>query len=336
MLADILVHQGAQADAIEQLRNVVSEFGDNDAKASALDKISEIYEAAGDGLMAAKALEHALELTPSDKDRRFTLAYLYSQHHQRHLALFHYKILTDQDATYSSALNNLGVIYDELKLPVNRVETWRRAADWGETYPLGNLAIKLIKQGFYDEARRILDTVPLEARNDERVAHAIGLMDPTRKQENEKLEKHLEAVNVQHKYMLLAVELEQDPDLRQLTCEDLFDNWTSADGADMTLSSLKAGGLQAVLTEVAISGGLGSIIGPMSTPSREKYNLYLNQSGLLLTGTAYPVDPPVGGLLGLGRPSHRNYFLVIQSRATISGIHWSEDTNVKEITFNRS
>ena len=201
---------------------------------------------------------------------------------------------------------------------------------------MGNLAIKLIKKGFYDEARRILDTVPLEARDDVRVAHAIGLMDPTRTQEDDKLEKHLEAVNVHHKYMLLAVELEQDPDLRRLTHEDIIGNWISAGGVELALASLKDGSLQAVLTDAAIGGGLGNFFVPKTPPSRKKFNLYLSKNGLLLTGTAFPMDSPTGSLIGLGSPSHRNYFLVIQGRAAISGIYWSEGTNVEEITFDRS
>lgn len=336
-LAEILIQLDAQADALKLLNNALSKVAKNEAKASILDKVAEIHETANDDQMATKALEHAMLLTPSDKGLRFKLAYLYFQHNRDLLALFHYKILADQDASYSSTLNNLGAVYDRLKLPVKCVETWRRAANWGQPYPMGNLAIGLIKRGYFDEARKVLDNVPLEARGDVRVADAIRLMDSTGEREDEELKKYLEAVKIHHKYMLLSVEVEQNPELQALTHKDLIGNWASAGGAELELSLSKDGSLQAVSTEPEISGALGGIFGPMKPPSRNAFNLNLEKNGLVLSGTAFPIqEESQVGLLGLGRSANRNYFLVVTSRTNISGLYWSDDTNPQEISFDRS
>ena len=63
--------------------------------------------------------------------------------------------------------------------------------------------------------------MPLESSGDVRVVDAIRLMESTGEQEGEELKKYLKAVRVHHKYMLLAVKVEQNPKLKELTRKDI-------------------------------------------------------------------------------------------------------------------
>jgi tetratricopeptide (TPR) repeat protein len=339
VMADIRIQLGTQADALELLNNAISEVLENEAKARILDKVAEIHEAANDKLMAAKALEHALKLTPSDKGRRFKLAYIYSDHGRQHLALFHYRILADQDPRHPSTMNNLAIVYGGLKLPGKCVEAWKRAASWGETHPMGNLSIQFIKHGFYDEARKVLDDVPLEHRDNPRVIKAISFLESTNEQEDEELNKHLEAMKVHHKYMLLAVEAEQNPELNQLTPKDLAGDWATASGAELKIDLSEGGDLNAVLTVPTRFSPLAGLIAgtSRSSPSERKFSLNLFKNGLVLTGTGFPLTQERGStLIGGGSPPNRDYFLVVTGKTNIRGFYSTDYKNPLEISFNRS
>ena len=236
-------------------------------------------------------------------------------------------------------MNNLAIVYNGLKLPGKCVEAWKRAASWGEAHPMGNLSIQLIKHGFYDEARKVLDDVPPEHRDNLRVIDAISCLESTNKHEDEELNKHLEAMKIYHKYMLLAVEAEQIPELNQLTPKDLAGDWASASGAELKIDPSEGGDLNTVLTVPTGFSGLAGLIGGTSpsSPSESKFSLVLFKHGLVLTGTGFPLTQKrERTILTSGIPQNRNYFLVVTGKTNIRGFYWTDYENPQEISFNRS
>jgi tetratricopeptide (TPR) repeat protein len=103
------------------------------------------------------AVERLLQLDPTDNDRRFNLAYKYSNMGMNETALLHYRAIPNPART-AMAWNNLGVERAILKLPVRAVAAYRKSEELGETLAMSNLAEKLMRAGFLPEARKLLDS----------------------------------------------------------------------------------------------------------------------------------------------------------------------------------
>ena len=114
-------------------------------------EIAEIYK---DKDLYFGVIEQLLQINPDDNLSRFHLAYKYSQINQDELALFHYlKIpFMERDA---SSWNNIGVEFEICEMPNKSVEAFRQSEKIGETLAMSNLANKLIKVGFLEEAEEI-------------------------------------------------------------------------------------------------------------------------------------------------------------------------------------
>lgn len=102
------------------------------------------------------ALERLLELSPEDSEKRFALAYKYSETERDDLAAHHYFRIPSAERT-GITWNNLAVSLDRLEMPVKSVSAYRRAEERGETLAMSNLANKLMDAGFVTEARAICE-----------------------------------------------------------------------------------------------------------------------------------------------------------------------------------
>lgn len=116
--------------------------------------LREISETADDQDLYLGLTEKLLQLSPDDAESRFLLAYKYSQTNKDELALFHYLKIPD-GIRGAAAWNNLGVGFDTCDLANKSVKAYRRAEELEETLAMSNLAKKLIKTGFLEEAEKI-------------------------------------------------------------------------------------------------------------------------------------------------------------------------------------
>lgn len=101
-------------------------------------------------------MERLLTHRPDDIESRFSLAYKYSQKKQDDLSLLHYLKIPYQ-LRGAGAWNNVGVEFDHFGLANKSVKAYRKAEELGETLAMCNLAQKLVKEGFLDEAQTICD-----------------------------------------------------------------------------------------------------------------------------------------------------------------------------------
>ena len=286
--------------------------------------------------MAEKALEQALNLTPGDTERRFKLAYMYSEQGQKLLSLFHYQLLVSRDPTYPYAMNNLGVLYGDLNLPGKKIQTWKNATqNKDETFPIGNIAIAMIENGFYDEARNLLDTVPTERKTDKRIAAAIDLLSSKPGKEDAELEGLAGSMEVRHRYMLKAVESEQDGDLSKCTADAFLGLWKTPDGKELDFEVSDKGDLSATMKHPPTQGQVTSVF-HRDQYFRQEFNLYIQRSGLVLSGSAVPSNrPPTFSLLS-GSPASESFFMVLTGFNTLEGCFWSDDKYLKEVMFDRT
>ena len=107
------------------------------------------------GFMFA-SLERLLESSPDDSSRRFELAYAYAEVGRHDMALFHYSRIPYRARNYSS-WNNLGVAYDNQKLPIKSIYAYKKSKDLGNTLAMSNLANRFLQAGFLDEARELCE-----------------------------------------------------------------------------------------------------------------------------------------------------------------------------------
>lgn len=98
--------------------------------------------------------EQMLLQDPADAELRFSLAYDYDTEKFHELSLFHYRILKTNSPT-EMGLNNLGVTYSSLNLPILSVESQEEAFKKGNTLAAANLAQRYLDAGFASEATNL-------------------------------------------------------------------------------------------------------------------------------------------------------------------------------------
>jgi len=152
MNAFVRAGQKAQAEeAIEKMKALVPQVDDGERiLINALRQVTDIENKD----LPFGLLERLLQLHPDDVNSRFTLAYNYSQADQNGLSLFHYLKIPERERD-PVTWNNLGVQFDQSDLVSKSVDAYRRAEDLGHTLAMSNLARKLLKAGFLNEAEEI-------------------------------------------------------------------------------------------------------------------------------------------------------------------------------------
>lgn len=115
----------------------------------------DIAEVRNDGETQIAAMERLLELTPDDHERRFKLAYRYSQTERPELSTYHYLRIPVANRG-GTEWDNLGVAFDGLSMPIRSVAAYRESRALGETLAMSNLSGKFLEAGFIDEAKALL------------------------------------------------------------------------------------------------------------------------------------------------------------------------------------
>jgi tetratricopeptide (TPR) repeat protein len=111
----------------------------------------EIAKSKEDRKATIAPLERIVELSPDNYDARFDLAFAHSANGREALALFHYSKIPEH-MRGGAAWNNLGVSKEQMELPAQAVEAYRKAESENNTLAMSNLASKLLKAGFIPEA----------------------------------------------------------------------------------------------------------------------------------------------------------------------------------------
>jgi len=122
-----------------------------EAEEQLLYALVEIAKSKDDRKATIAPLERIVELSPDNYDARFDLAFAHSANARQALALFHYSKIPEHMRS-GTAWNNLGVSKEQMELPAQAVEAYRKAESDNNTLAMSNLASKLLKAGFISEA----------------------------------------------------------------------------------------------------------------------------------------------------------------------------------------
>jgi len=132
------------------------------------------------------SLAAGFDLFFNSKDLLFDTAYACADADLQELALLHYEKLAQIDLRHSSALNNLGVVYANLKIPNLAVKNYKSAMAIDETLAAANFAHILIDAGVFDEAEKVLKEAQTKKEVHQNVAGALVKLEQEKKQSGDK------------------------------------------------------------------------------------------------------------------------------------------------------
>lgn len=196
-------------DAEKRLNGALQQ-AQGDSERAELEKfLADLYETWGKKDLFYLHLEKSLEMNPADVETRFRLAYSYADGGLDLLALYHYRILESQRGG-PWELNNLGLIYSSLDLPITMATCYRRAIAQKNTLAAANLARKAAGAGLATEARGILDRALKEEKVDEAVHSAMSWLGSAESDETKRISRIEDAAKLDRALLLKRVATELD------------------------------------------------------------------------------------------------------------------------------
>ena len=174
-------------------------------EASNVDLWKELYSIlkdSKDSYVAFAVAEWTLHEDPGAGEFRFSLAYDYEDKNIDDLGLFHYRILRDNEPKDASVLNNLGVAFAKLILPILAADSYAAAYKNGNTLAADNLAQRYLIGGFTSEAAALVkDAMKLE-NYEPRLPGTLATIDENRKKEQEQEKSFIEEAEKHRRFLL--------------------------------------------------------------------------------------------------------------------------------------
>jgi tetratricopeptide (TPR) repeat protein len=164
--------------------------------------LADLFKRSDDNRLRAIALEKALEFQPNDPFTRFDTAFSYGDGDFKNLSLYHYKTLIGFSPEHRAGLNNLGVVYGELQMPILSVKYYKRAWKQKETLAAANLAYQYLNAGFSDEAQNILAEAKIEIDIHPNVGSALSAISRSEESEAKNEQKIIEKALEQQRFFL--------------------------------------------------------------------------------------------------------------------------------------
>jgi tetratricopeptide (TPR) repeat protein len=203
-----------------------------DVRAQLYQGLADLYDRMGNIELKAIALEKAVEYSPNDKHLRFDAAYAYSEAKLECLALLHYLKATEFDPNHSAALNNAGVVYGQMGMPIRQVESYKKASK-DHSLASANIAHQYIRAGFAEEAIDILNEANQKEKVHSNVNGAFSALAAARKSEEDKEKQSLDEARAQRQHLSIFGEAYSDSSAR-ISLPD--GQWQLTDGTEVSIS----------------------------------------------------------------------------------------------------
>lgn len=333
--ADIFTHLDKPGEILEDLYDLVSKATTDRGRTLIYDKLADLYEALGDRTRMRLSLEQGLRLEPENKKRRFRIAYSYADDkNTKDLAIYHYQILTIQDPKYPSALNNYGALLEHYNLHGKKILLWKQAKEFDNPYPAGNIAISLANAGFQEEAKKCIEEIPEEHRNQARAIDALKHIETTQEDQGKQLQ-HIEKVaNLKHRYMLEAITTQENAAVKKIKATDLIGTWEMKDGMNFEIIEANGNLLRGrIITESHIYEISGEKIDAL-------INLHFKQTKVKSAGGLFSVAPfgapptPTWTDTGTFRDEY-DVILVLKEPKRLVGYREFSGSNITELIFDK-
>ncbi|RWP76881.1 TIR domain-containing protein [Mesorhizobium sp.] len=136
-------------------------------------------------LQISQAIDEVrIKQVPDDSGLKFNLGLAFDQR-DADLSMVHYESIPTNERS-ATAWNNLGVAYSNLQMPGLAVSAYEMASEKGETIADGNLANKLIQEGFFEKAREQAEKAIATPNHHNNVVTALSSIEEAQIEEEKK------------------------------------------------------------------------------------------------------------------------------------------------------
>lgn len=199
--AENLFALGQREEAFNRIMCELVSVVSPDAAAILYEGLASLYQAEGNDELRAIALDKALEGRPDDTSAHFNAAYSYNREAFNALALLHYSTLLRFKPDDSVALNNIGVSYKALDMPIQSIQHFRKAVELDNALAAANLAFSYIEEGFAEDALQVLNRVKQQDDLPQNVGHALAHISQQREAEEKAETETLTAAREQQGFL---------------------------------------------------------------------------------------------------------------------------------------
>jgi tetratricopeptide (TPR) repeat protein len=199
--SQVLVRTDQAPKAIAILKEAAIAETAPEIKAKILRGLGQVFEKTDDHLNRGIAIERALQEMPNDPQAHFAAGYAFSNASLEALSLLHYQRSTKFEPNSPWALNNTGVQYQTLGLPIKGVASYKKAAEAKNTLAMANLAYLYLDAGFVDQANDIIEAARLEPEPHENVVAAAAEVNRRREDEGKRSNAILKNAEQQQQFM---------------------------------------------------------------------------------------------------------------------------------------
>jgi hypothetical protein len=186
--AEALHKSEAYQEAVNLLLEELPQAPD-ERRLKLLSKLYESFKLSNRPYHALAIGEFSIFENGAQPDLHFNVGFDCGEAALNELAVFHYRSVLDQNDKDSAALNNLGVVFTALDLPIMSVQNHVRAAQLGNTLAAGNLAYKYLDAGMAAEATKAIQHALAEEEHDIKVDEAATEIKKRSDAENAKQKK---------------------------------------------------------------------------------------------------------------------------------------------------
>lgn len=220
---------GRHEAAVAEIEAMLPSVATDQAKAVLFEALADLFQAAEDWESRAAALEAVGALRPTDANVRFRIGYSYTRADRQELALLHYDAsLALREDQFS--LNNAGVAYEHLNMPIRAMRSYEASWQRGHTLAAANLALRLMKAGFEEQAKSLLSEASKHPEPHPHVAQRTAeLADLDEDEGSRKRELLVQARSHSLFFRCFAIAKWSK---RELRSHDLAGSWTFEGGTD--------------------------------------------------------------------------------------------------------
>jgi tetratricopeptide (TPR) repeat protein len=308
---------GESGEAVSVIRAELHRAREAD-RSYLLERLYDIFKAKGDGTEAFSVGEVCLAENGAQAGFHFKLAYDYDDSKLKELSIYHYRSLLQLKADHPNSLNNLGVTYRQLQLPITATRAQKQAVELGETLPSANLAYAYLNEGFVDEAQALLATAMSKPDHHENVTHALAEIESRKRAESDKLAGLMEDAKKQRGFLELMGYAVLDTDA---PCE-IDGDWIFPVG-EINLVQSFPGSVVGKGGRTIKGGGVGSILGGSQVAdSEEKFTFNAQATGRVfkfrldvetrVTGSYFPSKDSKSGYLVLDKDGNSGSGMTIE------------------------
>lgn len=231
-----LHRSGKKHEALQYTMAEIANASEVEALATLYNGLAYLFWLEEDYELRGLALEKAIEQKPNNTHFLFEAAYSYSQVSHNELSLLYYNTLLNFSPENDLALNNIGVAYSRLDMPIKSMSHHKKAFDLKNTLAASNIALGYLDAGFADEAAQIIEKAREEKTVHANVGSTFSKISDNKDQERKKEKEVFDKAREQQRFMRSFGEAYF---LLTPNIIDISGTWLFSDGIEATITQQK-------------------------------------------------------------------------------------------------